>query len=150
MGEKRKSRPTWTMVRELEAEVARLRALTCESLQQALDEQMDGTSAVVRDCDAWRDEYRSLLKEKEAVDAKLSESEASRVRDLKMLEQVRSECEKTKDKMKTLEQSNSLLEKELLRMKSAIDSKEAVLKEQKGRLERLESRGLFARILNRL
>lgn len=54
---KKRVRPTWALVRELEAEIA--------DLQAKLDDQIDGTSMLVQDCDGWRDKYHALLAERD-------------------------------------------------------------------------------------
>ena len=54
---KRQSRPSWAMVNELKAK---------------LEEQIEGTSRLVKDCDAWREKYRAL---KEKYDQQLKADE---------------------------------------------------------------------------
>ncbi len=54
---KKRVRPTWAMVRALEAQV--------KTLQAKLDDQIDGTSMLVQDCDGWRDKYHVLLAERD-------------------------------------------------------------------------------------
>ena len=78
--EKKRTRPTWAMVRQLEAEVSELRdtnrflnELNGKSdaekdaiimdLKQKLDGQIEGTSRHVQDCDVWRDKFHALEKE---------------------------------------------------------------------------------------
>ena len=90
MEEKKRVRPTWAQVRELEALVGSLReelrlsqrelslsgnghdALVEESasmsaelvsLRRQLDEQVEATSAQVQECYAWREKYREAEKE---------------------------------------------------------------------------------------
>ena len=54
---KKRVRPTWAMVRALEAQI--------KSLHAKLDDQIDGTSMLVQDCDGWRDKYHALLAERD-------------------------------------------------------------------------------------
>ena len=79
MSEKKKrERPTWTMVRGLQAELDELRELNSRILserhigtaemndcigfyEEKLSDQIEGTSLLVQDCDGWRDKYRTLL-----------------------------------------------------------------------------------------
>lgn len=90
MGEEKKKRvrPTLTQVRALEKEIETLgeklrvselhnRRLKedLEALKKGdvvprsmLDEQIEGTSRLVADCDGWRDEYRKLKAEFKAVE----------------------------------------------------------------------------------
>lgn len=63
MSEKKKRvRPTLAMVRELEAEIESLRRCGVGEWRRMLDEQIEATSCLVRDCDAWRESYRELLR----------------------------------------------------------------------------------------
>lgn len=98
MEEKKRVRPTWAMVRELE---------------EKLREQIDGTSRLVADCDGWRDKYRALL----------------------------VECDKVSDR-------NTELCKEIDRLREERNEAEFELESLRKQTERLEKRGLFARMLN--
>lgn len=63
---KKRVRATLTQVRALEKELEetreslRLSELENRHLREELDAHMDGTSAIVADCDGWRDEYYKL------------------------------------------------------------------------------------------
>ena len=62
--EQKKPRPTWAKINELEAKV--------KELQAKLDDQIDGTSMLVQDCDGWRDKFRALVAENQELRAKLN------------------------------------------------------------------------------
>lgn len=63
MEEQKQQRPTWARIRELEAKV--------KDLQAKLDDQIDGTSMLVQDCDGWREKFHKLLAENKELQAKL-------------------------------------------------------------------------------
>ena len=89
MEKKKGSRPTWTQVRELEAQVAELR-MKCneggcydrqlekerDEWKRKFEEQLEGTSGLVRDSDIWRENYRDLYEKHEEL-----LSEAARLTD---------------------------------------------------------------------
>lgn len=61
-------RPSLRAYRALEDEVSALRErlrLQCRdcSAEEALEEQIDGTGGILRDCYAWRRKYRALIEE---------------------------------------------------------------------------------------
>lgn len=63
---KKRVRATLTQVRALEGELEqtrellRLSELENRHLREELEAHMEGTSAIVADCDGWRDEYHRL------------------------------------------------------------------------------------------
>lgn len=63
MEEQKAKRPTWAMINELEAKV--------KDLQAKLNDQIDGTSRLVQDCDGWREKFHKLLAENKELKAKL-------------------------------------------------------------------------------
>ena len=54
MEEKKRVRPTWAMVRELE---------------KKFSDQLDITSSLVADCNGWREKYRSVLADVKAAES---------------------------------------------------------------------------------
>lgn len=60
--ERKRKRPTVAQVRELEEKVSKLEKYikenTNEELKKKLDDQIEGTSALIKDCDGWRELYR--------------------------------------------------------------------------------------------
>ena len=79
MSEKKRIRPTLGQVRALESEVNELKEQVrllekangytadevrgMEEYKRKFEEQLEGTSVLVKDCDAWREKYRSLDEE---------------------------------------------------------------------------------------
>lgn len=74
MEEKKRVRPTVAQVKKLSEELAsaheRVASLQdavlflehkLEELEKKYEEQVSGTSVLVKDCDAWRDKYRALM-----------------------------------------------------------------------------------------
>jgi hypothetical protein len=66
MEEKKKRwRPSLTAYRELEKQMKNEQGLhihfakECDRLKSELDSQIEGTSMLVRECDAWREKYRA-------------------------------------------------------------------------------------------
>ena len=98
MSEKKRVRPTLGQVRDLENEVSVLKeqvrllemanGYSAEEIEHLFsykrmyEEQMDGTSVIVADCDAWREKYRKLKKESDTLQKSnsLMEEELKRVR----------------------------------------------------------------------
>lgn len=151
MEEKKRVRPTWAQVRELESLVGSLReelrlsqrelslsgqghdALVDESaamsaelveLRRKLDEQMEGTSRLVKDCDDWREKYR-VLSEKCAG-----------------LGDIETHC-------KSLEDSNVALNKELDKYRESNVELGKKCAELSNEIERMKSRGFWARVFNK-
>jgi len=113
MEEKKKRwRPSLTAYRELE---------------KKLESQIEGTSQLVKDCDAWREKYRGV------VDGYVP---VSKYNDLLA-------------KNNTLEQSNKLMEDELNRVREANVSLGKKCAELSNKLSELLSRGWFARLFNK-
>lgn len=114
MEEKKKRwRPSLTAYRELEKKLA---------------EQIEGTSQLVKDCDAWREKYCEL--EKQVTGLKAWNGDSS-------------------DKISVLDQSNKLMEEELNRVRNQRDELQKVNQRNLAYIERMESRGWFARLLNK-
>lgn len=148
MEEKKRVRPTWAQVRELEGLVVELKekynallkieetghdALVEESanmsrelveLRRKLDEQMEGTSRLVKDCDDWREKYR-VLSEKCAG-----------------LGDIETHC-------KSLEDSNVALNKELDKYRESNVELGKKCAELSNEIERMKSRGFWARVFNK-
>lgn len=151
MEEKKRVRPTWAQVRELESLVGSLReelrlsqrelslsgqghdALVEESaamsaelveLRRKMDEQMEGTSRLVKDCDDWREKYR-VLSEKCAG-----------------LGDIETHC-------KSLEDSNVALNKELDKYRESNVGLGKKCAELSNEIERMKSRGFWARVFNK-
>lgn len=111
--EKKRVRPTWAMVKSLEGEVA--------ELKEKLRSQIEGTSMLVGDCDAWRDKYHELMNSAGATE-----------NDLRLLKERNNE----------LTHKCNMQERELDEYK---DMHRAALKE----IEMLRSRSLWQRIMNK-
>lgn len=148
MEEKKRVRPTWAQVRELEGLVVELKekynallkieetghdALVEESasmsrelveLRRKLDEQMEGTSRLVKDCDDWREKYR-VLSEKCAG-----------------LGDIETHC-------KSLEDSNVALNQELDKYRESNVELGKKCAELSDEIERMRSRGFWARVFNK-
>lgn len=123
MEEKKKRwRPSLTAYRELEKKLA---------------EQIEGTSQLVKDCDAWREKYRELKKKYD---------DALHVRNDVVPRKVHQELV---TENRTLVESNKLMEEELNRVRDANVSLGKKCAELNNKLSELLSRGWFARLLNK-
>ena len=121
MEEKKKRwRPSLTAYRELE---------------RRLEEQIEGTSLIVQECDGWRRKYRELA-DSNRVLARCAGDPARIVGELR-------------EKNETLEKSNAFLDGEISRLRERC----RWLEEEKERLSHdlsaLRERGFWARLLNR-
>lgn len=125
--------------RQEEVEILRKELSDCE---KKLESQIDGTSMLVKDCDAWREKYRELLKMyKEQIDG---------------TSRLVGDCDAWRDKYhtliaenKTLEASNKHMEAELERVRDANQSLNDLNDERLAQIHELRSRGFWARIFNR-
>jgi len=105
MESKKRSRPTWTQVRELEAR---------------LESQVEGTSRLVAELNAWREKYRAV-----------------------------SDGDKLLRERNALARSNTLMKEELDRLRERCDEYRSQNEGLSGRLRLLESRGFWSRLFNR-
>lgn len=105
MESKKSSRPTWTQVRELEAR---------------LESQIEGTSRLVAELNAWRERYRAV-----------------------------SDGDRLLIERNALEKSNALMEAEIERLGERCDGYRVRNAELSDRLRLLESRGFWSRLFNR-
>lgn len=87
MEEKKKRwRPSLTAYRELEKQMKNEQDLhihfakECDRLKSELDSHIEGTSLLVKDCDAWREKYNDLKAERDTLEKsnKLMEEELNR------------------------------------------------------------------------
>lgn len=114
MEEKKKRwRPSLTAYRELE---------------KKLESQIEGTSQLVKDCDAWLEKYCKLEKK---------------------LQEATDDFNDLNGDKKILEHSNKLMEDELKRVREANESLGKKCAELSNKLSELLSRGWFARLLNK-
>lgn len=99
-----------------------------KSLQAELESQIALTSRLAKDCDDWRDKFREKVKECDGMAAS---------------------CKKKDSELSALARSNKLMEAELSKKESECEFLRAVADEKAAETQRLLSRGLWARILNR-
>ena len=120
MDEKTKRwRPSLTQYRELQAK---------------LDEQIEGTSRIVADCDGWRAKYRNLIEE------------ISKGNDKKVL---RDHIEALECENRTLRHSNEMMETELDKMRASDNEFARENRELRDEVFCLRNRGFWARVFNR-
>ena len=118
-GKNKRWRPSLSQYRELEAK---------------LEEQIEGTSRIVAECDGWREKYRKLVKEvsKNCVD--------------KVLKDRIDTLEREND---TLSRSNEFMASELNSIREQDSSVAQENQELRDEVFYLRNRGLWARILNK-
>lgn len=97
-------------------------------LEKKLANQIDGTSRLVKDCDLWRERCRELEKK---------------------LQEATDDFNDLNGDKKILEHSNKLMEEELKRVRNHRDELLEVNQRNLAYIERMESRGWFARLLNK-
>ena len=123
--EKKRVRPTVGQVRALEAKVSELekfiRENTDEALRRKFEEQLDGTSMLVRECDGWRDIYREKCKELDVASKRLTT--------------LTNDISKLREELET---------EKKLRQKATEDYQTA-----RNEVVRIKGRNLWQRILNR-
>ena len=120
MDEKTKRwRPSLTQYRELQAK---------------LDEQIEGTSRIVADCDGWRAKYRSIIEE------------ISKGNDKKVL---RDHIEALECENRTLRHSNEMMETELEKMRASDNEFARENRELRDEVFCLRNRSFWARVFNR-
>lgn len=106
MEKEKRWRPSLTAYRELE---------------KKLEKQLEGTSRLVRECDIWREKFRTLLAERDKLAANVRQ----------------------------LEQVNTLQAAEMKVLRRKGDEFASLACERAGEIKRLRSRGLWSRIFNR-
>lgn len=91
MEKKKRFRPSVTEYKALQQEVALWRE-RCQRLSGDVESQVDGTSVLVGDCDAWREKYHVMMARCSALEKsnKLMEDELSRVKEQR--DQLASTC----------------------------------------------------------
>lgn len=133
MEEKKRTRPTWAMVRQLEAEIAELK---------------DTRDFNDRISDVWLDEKRELelkvLEMEEVVHSQCQELRGWREKYDELFKESRKKNQKT-----TSEISNRLLEDEVGRLRSRNEKLIDDNSHLSIRINRLISRGLWSRIINK-
>lgn len=131
-------------------------------LSKMYDEQIEGTSVLVKDCDAWRDKYHALLKEREALKEKYEdlqeESAAMSVeqtnlrgklaRAEKACEEKAAELKEASSDVRILQDSNALMEEELKRVKQANKSLNELNDYRLTEIQILRDRGFWSRMFN--
>lgn len=129
-------------------EVLRQKLCICE---EKLDSQLEGTSYLVKDCDAWRDSYRELYSEKQLLERKCKDC----TNEIANLKQKQSKNESSLDSfMKLEEKYNSLkdyskqMENHLAREIRLNKSLRELNEERLSRIQHLMSRGFWARLFN--
>ena len=118
-GKNRRWRPSLSQYRELEAR---------------LEEQIEGTSRIVADCDGWRAKYRDLI------------DEISKGNDKKVL---RDHIEALECENKTLKRSNEYMNCELEMIRGTESDVTKENKELRDLVFYLKNRGLWERITNK-
>lgn len=103
-------------------------------MERKLEEQIEGTSRIVQDCDGWREKYRKLVKEvsKNCVD--------------KVLKDRIDTLEREND---TLSRSNEFMASELNSIRKQDSSVARENQELRDELFCLKNRGFFARLFNK-
>ena len=94
-------------------------------LKRQFEDQIEGTSRLVGDCDAWRDKYHQLE------------------------DKHKEDCQKNHSECDTLDKSNKMMEDELARQRDAnkrLSEKNTLLYREN---QFLKSRGLWGRVLNK-
>lgn len=140
MAENRKSRPSWTQVKELEAKLA---------------DQIEGTSRLVKDCDIWREKYQKLFevykklkKERYLKEFKIVTGEAQELVDAenKFVNDVIADL---RGKVTTLESSNNFMDAEMKKLRAELEQEHATVDHLAAEVGRLKSRGFWARVFNK-
>ena len=137
-------RPSLGAYRALESEVSELKeqvrllekanGYTAEDVRELevykhkYEEQLDGTSSLVKDCDAWREKYRELHKKYEEQ--------------IEGTSRLVSDCDAWRENYRALE-------KELEGVRQSYYAAGTQCAKLKEELEALKSRGFWARLLNR-
>lgn len=103
-------------------------------LKAELESQMDATSVLVADCDAWREKYRDL------VDS-VKKGDCNKV--------LRDHICALESENSTLGKSNKLIEEEIKRLREADVIKEDAIRRMTKEMIFLKSRGLWDRIINK-
>ena len=127
---KKRVRPTWTQVRDLEAKLA---------------DQIDGTSRLVKDCDLWREKYQKLFAEHKAMLDGQPMSEYERI----TYEKLKDDNATLRGKVTQLESSNNFMDAELRKVRAELDLEHATADHLAAEVGRLKSRGFWARVFNK-
>ena len=124
---KKRVRPTWTQVRDLEAKLA---------------DQIEGTSRLVKDCDLWREKYQKLFAEHNLL-LKAADNGDS------VTEMLSDELATLRGKVTQLESSNNFMDAELRKVRAELDLEHATADHLAAEVGRLKSRGFWARVFNK-
>ena len=124
---KKRVRPTWTQVRDLEAKLA---------------DQIEGTSRLVKDCDLWREKYQKLFAEHNLL-LKAADNGDS------VTEMLSDELATLRGKVTQLESSNNFMDAELRKVCAELDLEHATADHLAAEVGRLKSRGFWARVFNK-
>ena len=144
---KKRERPTWAMVKDLQEKVS--------DLQKRLDSQIDGTHMLVADCDGWREKYHALLDEKREVE-ELKARYVARIEELKGNEHPKEGMglvQQLGEDIEELKGVKAALENELSAKSDALDKLEQRyymdINARDQLIARLKGRGFWKRLFNR-
>ena len=140
---KKRIRPTWTQVRQLEAEIAELKDTMkfCDAfkeqgsveiireLRKKLDEQIDGTSALVKDCDLWREKYQELFNRFNNISDKLKREEAAKEELQESAKQEENEKNALEERYDDLVAESATMSKEMSDIRSRLANEEKKAKD---------------------
>ena len=121
---------------------------TIDALRARLDEQIDGTSRLVSECNAWRDKYRDLYSMYCNEKTKAAHAEESRVDEYNLRLEYQKEADKQEQRIAVLEESNKLLEDELQRKRSECAILDNKVCYYRSRVMELKTRGFWKRVFN--
>ncbi len=128
----------------------------CASLKSALDEQIEGTSHLVAECNAWRGKYRVLTKkyneQLEGTSRLVKDCDAWREKYNELAGKcaaIEESKAKLEDSVSALEKSNRLMEEELNRAKQQRDDLSEKCSKRELELGLLKARGFWARVFNK-
>lgn len=142
-------------MRQLEAEIAELKDTMkfCDAfkeqgsveiireLRKKLDEQIDGTSALVKDCDLWREKYQELFKRFNNISDKLKREEAAKAELQESAKQEENEKNALEERYDDLVAENATMSKEMSDIRSRLANLEKMVKDaEKARKDEYELR----------
>ncbi len=127
----------------------------CASLKFALDEQIEGTSRLVAECNAWREKYRVLFKkyneQLEGTSRLVKDCDAWREKYNELVGKcaaIEESKANLQDSVSALEKSNKLMEDELSRVKQQRDQLASTCAAREMDIRNLRSRGFLKRVFN--
>lgn len=138
--------------------------------KQKFEEQVEGTSRLVAECNAWREKYRGLAKDEQALwerynnvvdesaamSAELTALRSECAAAMKKLEDAELSCKENEKQLRNakadieiLEKSNGYMEAELIRINAIRNKLEDKCDELSEDNKRMHNQSLWERIFNR-